>query len=85
MTKKLYRSDTNKVFAGVIGGVGEYFDIDPTVLRLGYALISLVTHLIPAVIVYIIATIVVPKKPSFHHMHESEYKEKTEDKKEENN
>jgi len=31
--KKLYKSDTNKVFAGVIGGIEEYFDIDPVILR----------------------------------------------------
>ena len=31
--KRLFRSDTNKVFAGVCGGLGEYFNIDPTIIR----------------------------------------------------
>ncbi|OGI72119.1 PspC domain-containing protein [Candidatus Nomurabacteria bacterium RIFCSPHIGHO2_02_FULL_37_45] len=63
MTKRLYKSDTNKVFAGVIGGIGEYFDIDPTLLRLAYILIAILTAFFPAVIGYLIACIVVPKRP----------------------
>lgn len=60
--KRLYKSDTNKVFAGVIGGVGEYFDMDPTLLRLAYLLLAVLTAFVPAVIGYIIAVIIVPKK-----------------------
>jgi len=60
--KKLYKSDTNKVFAGVIGGVGEYFNIDPTLLRLAYILIAILTAMFPAIIGYIIAVMVVPKR-----------------------
>ena len=37
--KKLYKSNTDKVFAGILGGIGEYFDIDPTILRLAYVLV----------------------------------------------
>ena len=33
-SKKLFRSSTNKVIAGVCGGIGEYFDIDPTIVRI---------------------------------------------------
>ncbi|MFZ2149807.1 MAG: PspC domain-containing protein [Minisyncoccia bacterium] len=61
--KRLYKSDTNKVFAGVIGGVGEYFDMDPTLLRLAYLLIAILTAFVPALIGYLIAVIIVPKKP----------------------
>ena len=64
--KKLYKSNTNKVFAGVIGGIGEYFDIDPTILRLSYVLISILTGLFPALIGYIIAVTIVPKKSRIH-------------------
>ena len=64
--KKLYKSDTNKVFAGVIGGIGEYFDIDPTILRLSYILIAIFTGVIPAIIGYIIACLVVPKHTHGH-------------------
>lgn len=64
--KKLYKSNTDKVFAGVIGGIGEYFDIDPTILRLAYILLAVLTALVPAIIGYIIASLVVPKKPHTH-------------------
>ena len=34
LNKQLYRSDTNKILFGVCGGLGEYFNIDPTIIRL---------------------------------------------------
>lgn len=58
--KKLYKSSTNKVIAGVIGGIGEYFDIDPTVLRLAYILLAVLTAFVPATIGYIIAAVIMP-------------------------
>lgn len=61
--KKLYRSDNNKVFAGIIGGIGEYFDIDPVLLRILWLLILVSTGVIPGLIVYVIAMFIVPKKP----------------------
>ena len=72
MKNKLYKSSINKVFAGVIGGVGEYLDIDPTILRLLYVLIAVLTGVLPAIIGYIIAYIVVPKKPATEHITHSE-------------
>ena len=62
--KKLYRSNTNKVFAGIIGGLGEYLDVDPVLLRVFWLLILAVTGLVPGLIVYLIATFIVPKKPT---------------------
>lgn len=61
--KKLYKSAENKVFAGVLGGLGEYFDIDPVLLRLAYLLVLVLTGVFPGVIAYIIAAVIVPKKP----------------------
>ena len=63
--KRLYRSEHDKVFAGVLGGLGEYLDIDPTILRLIYILIAVLTGLAPAVIGYIIAYLIVPPKPRY--------------------
>ncbi len=60
MNKKLYRSKTKKMIAGVCGGLADYFDIDVSVVRLIFAAISLVTALIPMVIFYIIAWIILP-------------------------
>ena len=62
--KKLYRSNTNKVFAGIIGGIGEYLDVDPVLLRVLWLLILAATGVFPGLIVYIIAIFIVPKRPA---------------------
>ena len=61
MEKKLYRSRTNRIFAGVFGGLGEYFDIDPVLLRVIWLFVVVFTGFVPGIIVYIFATFVVPK------------------------
>ena len=61
--KKLYKSSTNKIFAGIIGGIGEYFDIDPVLLRVLWLLIVVFTGVVPGLIVYLIAIFIVPEKP----------------------
>ncbi len=63
VTHKLYKSDKDKVLSGVIGGIGEYVDIDPTVLRLVFILIAIMTGIFPSIVAYIIAALVVPKHP----------------------
>lgn len=62
MKKHLYKSNTNKVISGVIGGLGEYFDVDPALLRLGWILIVVFTGFIPGIIAYLIGAAVVPNK-----------------------
>ena len=66
MQKRLYKSETNKIFAGVIGGVGEYFDVDPTILRLGFLLIAAMSAFFPSIVAYIIACFIVPKAPKIN-------------------
>ncbi|MCK4355080.1 PspC domain-containing protein [Candidatus Parcubacteria bacterium] len=61
--KKLYRSRENKVFAGVIGGIGEYFDIDPVILRIAWVLLVVFTAFAPGIIVYLVSVFIVPKQP----------------------
>lgn len=60
--KKLFKSKGNKVLAGIFGGLGDYFDIDPTILRLGWLVIFISTGMFPGLIAYFIAILVVPKK-----------------------
>ena len=60
--KKLYRSKENKVLAGIIGGIGEYFDIDPVILRIIWVLLVVFTAFVPGIIVYLFAVLIVPKK-----------------------
>jgi len=62
--KHLYRSDTNKVLAGVLGGLGEYFDVDPVLLRLAFVFLLLATAVVPGVIAYLAAVFIVPRKPT---------------------
>lgn len=61
--KRLYRSQSHKMIAGVCGGVAEYLNVDPTVVRIAWILLS-VLPFIPGIILYIIAWIVIPKHPS---------------------
>ena len=56
--KQLYRSETNKMIAGVCGGLAEYFNIDPTIVRLLFVLILLFGG--QSILVYIILWIVIP-------------------------
>ena len=62
-TKKLYRSKANRVFFGVIGGLGEYFGVDATLLRLAWLLIVIFTGILPGILVYLLAVLIVPKSP----------------------
>jgi len=58
--RRLYRSQTNKVIAGVCGGLGEYFNIDVTVIRLVWILLTLLGG--TGVIAYILAYFIIPAK-----------------------
>jgi len=58
--KKIYRSNTDKMVAGVIGGFAEYFQVDSTLLRLGWVLITIFTGFFPGVLFYIVAALIMP-------------------------
>lgn len=60
--KKLYRSSTDKMLTGVCGGIGEYFVMDATVIRLVWALVVVFTGFVPGILVYIVAAVVMPIK-----------------------
>ncbi|MDR3687637.1 MAG: PspC domain-containing protein [Coriobacteriia bacterium] len=61
--KKLYRSRTNRMIGGVMGGVAEYMGVDATVLRVIYAFLSLFTGIWWGFLLYILAMIIVPEQP----------------------
>ena len=61
MNKKLYRNTNNKMIAGVCSGVAEYINIDPTIVRLIWALIGITGA---GILAYLIAAIIIPEKPS---------------------
>ena len=58
--KKLYRSRKSSMIAGVCGGLAEYLGMDPTMMRMLYIIISLLSAAFPGVIVYIIAMFIIP-------------------------
>ena len=60
--KKLYRSTTNKKIAGVCGGLGEYFNVDPTIFRIIF-IILLLPGVFPGLIPYVILWVIMPKRP----------------------
>jgi phage shock protein PspC (stress-responsive transcriptional regulator) len=62
--KRLYRSYTDKKIAGVCSGIGEYLNVDPTVVRLVAVIGGLATGIIPFFVGYVIAWIIVPEAPA---------------------
>ena len=59
--KKLYFSKKNKKIFGVCGSIGETYDIDPTMVRLITIFLCLSTGIIPLLVTYFIAWIIIPK------------------------
>ena len=62
MQKKLYRSTTDKKLAGVCGGVAKYLNMDPTVIRVIWAILALFAGF--SIAAYIICALVIPEEPS---------------------
>ena len=63
MEKKLYKSNQNKMIDGVCGGVAEYFNIDPTLVRLAWILFCAMGG--SGILAYLVAAIVIPRSPEF--------------------
>ena len=64
MDKKLYRSRNSKMLAGVCGGLADYLNMDPTLVRVLYALLSFFSAAFPGIIVYIILALIIPEEPA---------------------
>ncbi len=62
--KKVYRSRENRMVAGICGGIGESYDIDPTVVRLAVVFLGLATGFVPVIVAYIIGVFVLPLRPT---------------------
>ena len=63
MNNKLYKSNSNKMIAGVCGGIAEYFNVDPTLVRLGWVLFGLFAG--SGLLAYIIFALVMPDIKKF--------------------
>ena len=62
--KKLIRSRKERMIAGVCGGLAEYFNMDPTLVRIAYVLVSVLSIAFPGILVYIVLWLVIPEAES---------------------
>jgi phage shock protein C len=60
-TRRLYRSRTNRKLAGVCGGLAQYFNADPTLMRVLFVVLALLGG--PGLLIYLLLWIVVPEEP----------------------
>ena len=63
LQRALYRSRSNRVVAGVVGGLAEYLDIDPTLARVIFVGLSVVSAAFPGLLVYAVLWVVMPERP----------------------
>jgi phage shock protein PspC (stress-responsive transcriptional regulator) len=59
--KRLYRSNEDRMFAGVCGGIAEYLEVDPTLVRLVFVALTLLGG--PGIIIYLVLMFIVPEHP----------------------
>ncbi len=77
--RKLYRSNNDKVLAGIFGGLGEYFDIDSNLLRLIGLVILFFTAFVPFLIIYFVAMFIIPSDRERSKEEKSKNKNENED------
>jgi len=70
--KQLYRSTTNHMIGGVAGGIGEYFAIDPTIVRLGFILLTFANGV--GLLLYIVMWVIMPENSHSPHMPKEQLK-----------
>ncbi len=58
--KQIYRSKTNKKLFGICGGIGEAYNVDPTLIRIIVVFLALATGLLPMAVTYILARFIMP-------------------------
>lgn len=59
--QKLYKSQEDRIIGGVCGGLGRYFDIDSTIIRLAWVAITIFSGIAPGVLIYIFALFIIPQ------------------------
>lgn len=74
--KKLTRS-ANKVLAGVCGGIAEYFDVDPTLVRAIYAILAIFTTGFPGLLLYLILMLIMPAAPAQNNVEDVKFEDAT--------
>ena len=64
MNKSLQRSSRDKMIGGVCGGLAHWLDWDPTLVRVGYVLLSVMSVAFPGILVYILLWAIMPENPN---------------------
>jgi len=64
-SEPLTRSTDNRMIAGVLGGIAEYFDLDPTLVRIAYVILSVVSAVFPGTLVYLLLWLVIPSEDRY--------------------
>ncbi len=75
--KKLYRSEKDKIIAGVAGGLGEYFNVDSTIIRIIFVLLTLFGG--SGILIYLILWILIPSSSSIDHLSDQTIKQNVEE------
>ncbi|MBV9546752.1 MAG: PspC domain-containing protein [Chloroflexi bacterium] len=57
---RLYRSDADRMIGGVAGGLADYFDVDPTLVRLGWLVVLVASGFVPAIALYVLLCLILP-------------------------
>lgn len=61
--KRLYRSESDRMIAGVLGGFAGYLRIEPSLTRIGYVVMTVLTGCVPGVFLYLVMTLIIPPEP----------------------
>ncbi|TMC00687.1 MAG: PspC domain-containing protein [Chloroflexi bacterium] len=61
--ERLYRSRDQKMIAGVLGGMGEHWNVDPSIMRIVYVVLTILSGVVPGIILYALMVIIVPAEP----------------------
>ena len=59
--KRLKRSNKERMIGGVCGGIAEYFEMDPTIVRIAYVLISIFSVAFPGILAYVVLWAIIPR------------------------
>lgn len=62
-TRRLYKSRSDRRVCGVLGGLAEYFGLDPSLVRIAYVLVTIFTLGLPGILLYFLMVIIVPRAP----------------------
>ncbi len=61
--KRLYRSESDRKIAGVLGGLSDYLGVDPSLVRIAYAVLTILTGFVPGIFLYVLMAFIVPAEP----------------------